>query len=565
MISLDLDKIDYKNYTKKEIEIIEPEKKRKEIEITEYRNLRQNISRSWSFLKQTHKLQYGECCCIRAVTSPLFKGDPGAKNHEFIIFNFSKEEYQEYSNFMISHISYKRVYNFYHNVFKIDISLAKETYQDKGGFFGKKDNISTTNIIALDFDDISDSEYIKMKEDLKSRGLQTLDVMSGHGYHIYFLLKENLEDESIMKKMIRIMKSLGYLADSVCFDTARVLRLPFLYNQKSKYKTAILAEIIDNEYNCPSYSIYEIFEKLGFDYNTYNLEEKQKKKAGRPKKIEKEDTYTYNENVDLEKLYDINLKHLEPGICNMLKGFRKGYANIQTMVLTLYFKNKGYSLEEIQDILHTVENVNGNWNYWNVENEVERFYNNYKYIDKFLLEELEDVFGHILINYDETYIIPVGLNPKQTKLYIYLLLNNNCKKKDILRDLNISNNKLDRIMIENKLVKLENRIYSLIENIKFDKFIKIDSRELEKLNSLNENEIAVYSYLKWKCGIKKHLKISILSIKDIIGITEHTITNTIKSLEHKNLITVKRYKFTEHVNKNGDIEFYKECNEYTIF
>jgi hypothetical protein len=557
-IMLNLEKINYTNYVKKETDTIE------------YTNLQQNIARSWSFLQQTHRLNVGECCCVRAVTEPLYKGDPGANNHEFIIFHFSNSEFEEYKKFITNHVRYKRVYNFYYNIFKIDIAAAKQTCEENGGgFFGKAGNTSTTNMIACDFDEMTHDEYVKMKEDFNTRGLHTLDVMSGHGYHIIFKIKEDLEDELVLKKLIRIMRELGYNADPVVKDPARVLRIPYLFNQKpQKYnKLSVLSEILDGEYSCPTYSISEVFEKLGFDYNTFELDEvvKSRKKAGRPKKQKTEEQTVVNENVNLEELYpNLNIDKLEPGIANMLKGFRKGYANIQTMVLTIYFKIKGYSLKDIQDILSTTEKINGNWNYWNVENEVERFYNNYKYLDKFLLEELEDVFGQILVDFNDYIKIPVGGNSKYTKLYIYLLLNNNCKKKDILRDLNISNNKLDRMMVNNDLVKLENRIYSIKEDVNFEKYITVDKSELEELNSLDSNEIAVYTYFKWKCGIKKFIKISIQTIKDNVDITEHTISDTIKKLEKRNLITVKRYKFTEHVNKKGEIEFYKESNEYTI-
>lgn len=557
-MKLDLRKIDFRNYSKIETNTIK------------YSNLKQNIARSWSFLQQTHDLQKGECCCVRAVTEPLYKGDQGAINHEFVIFHFSNNEFEEYTKFITKHIEYKRVYNFYYNIFKIDVSVAKQTCEENGGgFFGKSGNTSTTNMIACDFDEMTHDEYIKMKEDFKARGLYTLDVMSGHGYHVIFKIKENLEDELILKKLIRIMKELGYNPDLVVKDPARVLRIPYLYNQKPKKynKMSVMAEIIDGEYCCPTYSIYEVFQKLGYDYDTFELDEvvKNRKKAGRPKKQEEQQQIIINENVNLKELYpNINIDKLEPGIANMLRGFKKGYANIQTMVLTIYFKNKGYSLEDIQDILNTVEKINGNWNYWNIENEVERFYNNYKYLDKFLLEELEDTFGSILIDYSNYVKVPIGMNSKHTKLYIYLLLNNNCKKKDILRDLNISNNKLDRMMVENNLVKLENRVYSINENINFEKYINVSKDELEKLNSLDSNEIAVYTYLKWKCSIKNIVKISIQTIKENIDITEHTISNTISKLEIRNLIQVKRFKYTEHINKNGEVEFYKESNEYTI-
>ena len=80
----------------------------------------------------------------------------------------------------------------------------------------------------------------------------------------------------------------------------------------------------------------------------------------------------------------------------MLKGFVPGYSNLQTLVLTLYFKSKNLKLETIQDILNITESINTNkWNYWITDNEVERFYNNYNYINKYTLLECEEKFGEI--------------------------------------------------------------------------------------------------------------------------------------------------------------------------
>lgn len=561
---LNLEKIDFRNYCAKEVVIPQFDKKRKnESELIEYdnQNIRQNIIRSWEFLKKTHILKSNECCCVRAVTYKLFSDDMGAGSHEHIIYDFDEKGFENYYKFIVSHILYKRVYNFYFNIYKINRTAGKERIKEReGGFMASSSTTSSTNILSLDFDHITHNEYLKLKEDLYNRGLQTLDVFSGHGYHIHFLI-EDVEDVDVLKKMIKVFQSLGYNPDIACKDSGRVLRIPFLYNDKPEYDTATLCEVIDGEYSCCRYSVNEVFENLGYDYETYSIEEERKKSTGRPKKENTEENnkkkVQFDINTDFDKLYKIDVKKLPNGIANMLKGFQKGYTNLQTFILTLYFKNRGFSIDEIVSLLKVTQSINGNdWNNWNIEKEVERIYNNYSYANKFILEELEEVFGTFNIEYKK---IPVGLDPKQTKLFIFLLLNGECKKKDIIKGLSISNNKIDRIMENNNLVKLENRIYRINET-EFDKFVLVDIDELEKLNSLDYKEIAVYTYLKWRTGIKKYIKISIQKIKENTNISEKTITNTISSLEKKGILKVKRFKYCEH----DEAEFYKEYNEYTI-
>ena len=319
---------------------------------------------------------------------------------------------------------------------------------------------------------------------------------------------------------------------------------------------------MDGEYRNNIYSINELFSKLGQDYETFTIEKTERKKStGRTKKeeteqIEETETISIND-VDVEKLYNIDMRKIPQGIYNMLKGFQRGYANLQVMSLTLYFKNRGCTCEEIIDILKTTEKINGNdWNEWNIEDEVKRIYNNYDYLSKFIRDELENEFG----SFEMGFCVPVGIyNPKHLKIYIFLLMNGSCKKKDIINGLGISNNTVDSIMKNNNLIKLENRIYSINET-EFDNFLMIDKKELEKLNSLDYKELGIYTYLKWRTGLKKSVKVSILTMSEKIGIATHTISETIKSLEKRGLIKVKRFKYKKH--ESG--EFYKEINEYTI-
>ena len=149
---LNLEKIDFKNYSIKETNIPKVEKKRKENELNEYENLEQNIIRSWNMLKKTHILKNNECCSVRAVTYKLYQEDMGAGSHEHIIYNFDEKGFEDYRNFIIKYICFKRVYNFYFNIYKISIKAGIERQEEREkGFMASNKTTSTTNLISLDF------------------------------------------------------------------------------------------------------------------------------------------------------------------------------------------------------------------------------------------------------------------------------------------------------------------------------------------------------------------------------------------------------------------------------
>ena len=103
------------------------------------------------------------------------------------------------------------IYNFYYGTYNININAAREKCREDGkGFFGKKVNASSLSMLILDFDNFELEDYLKLKNDLKERGLDgTIDLMSGHGFHIIFRLSKNYEDEYLLLKMIKIKQTLG--------------------------------------------------------------------------------------------------------------------------------------------------------------------------------------------------------------------------------------------------------------------------------------------------------------------------------------------------------------------
>lgn len=543
---LDFKKIDFKNYQRKEY--MEPQ----------YENLKQNISRSWNYLKITHRLQPDECVCLRALPSKTNEYDEWCIPKELVIFNYEQESYREYERFMINKINSKRIYNFYYNIYNVNIRKAKETAREnEGGFFGKSCNVGTSSVIIVDFDDFSQEDYLKMKEDFEKRGLSgTIDNMTGHGYHIVFRLKENTQDEHLLLKFIKVLQENGYTPDIQCQDCARIMRLPFFYNQKpKKYNTVVLSELTDGEYASRLFTIEEIFQAFGFDYNTFNLEQYYQKKKERKRKQKTITKITYNENeIDLYEWYkDFNVKidELPVGIKNMMKGFKKGYTNLQVFTLTMFFKRKGFPVNEIIDIIERVESVNGNsWNTWNTSDEVERFFDNYNYINKYTLLELEDFFGEIKIEYNEKmYKIPVNvMKPKEMKIYAYLLLNNNVRKKNIISEIGLSNNTIDKIVKESSFISVKDRLYNVNLELGYKNYIYVNKDFIIHNLELSANEFSVFCYLYHRIGYKKEIRTSIQSIKHNCLISEKTITNTIKELEKHKRIMVYRDKYNYLTN-----------------
>jgi hypothetical protein len=244
----------------------------------------------------------------------------------------------------------------------------------------------------------------------------------------------------------------------------------------------------------------------------------------------------------------------------MLKGFKEGYSHSQVMCLTVFFKKYGYELEQIIDILTITESINGNsWNNWNIEDKVNYFYdyNGVPDVDT-LIKEFGDIF-FICKGENIGYKIPFSVGGSgEIKTYLYLLKNGPCRKKDILNNLQISNNKLDRQLEKTVLFEKRNNLYCPI-NVISSNYIYISEEELNKLLELKQNDIVVYLYLKWRCGENKEIQTSIQSIEKITLLSHSTISCSIKNLELKDILIVKRNpnNYKKFISENRESNIYK--------
>lgn len=88
-------------------------------------------------------------------------------------------------------------------------------------------------------------------------------------------------------------------------------------------------------------------------------------------------------------------------------------------------------------------------------------------------------------------------------------------------------------------------------------YVYVSKEELEVFLQWDANEIAVYLYLKFRCGEKENITTSIDAIEKDVLISNPTITKALQSLENKDIISVERKPFHHSPSL-------RESNTYTL-
>ena len=444
---------------------------------------------------------------------------------------------------------------------------------------GRAENVTSTNLLAIDLDSYSFEEYKEIRKLFLDRGIIPIEVSSGHGFHLLIKI-ETCTDKGLLAKWLKVMSDYNVNVDQHCKDPGRVYRLPFFYNVKSaKYDTVVKAGIMEGEYGVPAYIVEDVFQRFGYDYknwdkNLYGMKaadkndaasvcEKivkpasQKKKAG----VQQRDHKSLMDE-ELAGLYPmLDISALPEGIKSMLKGFIEGYTYYQLMCMVLFFKRSQYSMEQIKDIVTVTESINGNdWNSWDTAEEAEYFYHHIYGMNMEELDDLETEFGSITFPaYDNGSKVPLGImKPNELKLYLYFLRQGESRKKDITASLHISANKLDRIMDSAVLIKKDGLKYSIMDK-KVKNYIYLSEEEMDTYLQWDENEISVYLYLKFRCGDYDSIQTSRNSIEKGTLMTHTVVTKTVQILETKKLISVERKENQHHLIKE-----LRESNIYTL-
>lgn len=521
-----------------------------------------------------------ECICIRALIDHK-KTKRRCGNHELVIHSLDWIGFAAFEKFVMKHLFHRdAVYNLFYNIYKVDC-VKGECFRRATGYkmIGRAENATSTNLLAVDLDSYSFEEYKEIRKLFLDRGIIPIEVSSGHGFHLLVKI-ETCTDKGLLAKWLKVMSDYNVNVDQHCKDPGRVYRLPFFYNVKSaKYDTVVKAGIMEGEYGVPTYTVEDVFQRFGYDYknwdkNLYEVKADETgcnapaSKTGAKPAVEKKKTdvqqkcYKSLTDEELVGLYPmLDMAVLPVGIRSMLKGFIEGYTYYQLMCMVLFFKRSQYSLEQIKDIVTVTEAINGNdWNSWDTAEEAEYFYHHIYGMDMEELDNLETEFGSITFPaYDSGLKVPLGvMKPNELKLYLYLLRHGESRKKDITTSLHISANKLDRIMASAILIKKDGLKYSIMDK-KVKNYIYLSEEELDTYLQWDGNEIAVYLYLKYRCGDDDSIQTSRDSIMKAAGISHATVTKAVQALENRKLVSVKRKEEQHHLIKEQ-----RESNIYTL-
>ena len=312
----------------------------------------------------------------------------------------------------------------------------------------KADNVRMTQILALDFDNLTKEEFVEYYYRMREAGLEPNVIFSGNGYQCIFLLDEETRDLGLLERFCTLAGLSGYKVDLTVISKTQLLRMPYSYNSKlydPKKNKGVEPHVIKTEWLVKSYVRYDVndlFLKISggltdadgyYDFlHSIDLKDERelkqrllgkevkKKKEKEPKKEAKKETKKKETkakkqrktaevgvvDVNIHDIYNnIDLTEFSIGVCNLLKGPIEGYANISLKFLTAFLKAQGYSLEDVIEVaLNWAELDTFNWK-WDdsdfVESEVIRFYNKGYKVAKADVAVLSEVYGAIeLVNND---------------------------------------------------------------------------------------------------------------------------------------------------------------------
>lgn len=258
----------------------------------------------------------------------------------------------------------------YYSVFTFDSKM--ECYKPDGTLYQKgcinNQNVRYTQILVMDFDGITDEEYLKHKWTLLDLDIETISIFTGHGYQDIILLNERIYDKDILKNFTNLLLSRGIPVDPSIIDPARVMRMPYSFNckaydSKSNYFSSNPEPIPVRVLGMTErrYSAEEIFQKIRSLPSINGEFEVENKEKNLPTTIEEE----LLETIDLDRAKEVNwsipfeeiypmLKDIdipEP-IRKMLYSTRKGYRNKSLLFLVPFLRNYlGLEINIIKEII----------------------------------------------------------------------------------------------------------------------------------------------------------------------------------------------------------------------
>lgn len=97
----------------------------------------------------------------------------------------------------------------------------------------RNENAFCTQILPIDFDDITFEQYLEIKDIFINLDIETIDIWTGHGVQMIILLSEPVYQKDIFEHWTNLLVSKGLDVDIKIKDAARILRLPAGFNCKA--------------------------------------------------------------------------------------------------------------------------------------------------------------------------------------------------------------------------------------------------------------------------------------------------------------------------------------------
>lgn len=532
------------------------------------KNTEEQLEGIIDFLKKTHKSLHNTYndYCIELRPIQRTKGYDYKLSRPLNIWKLDEKAIAHLKEFLDLHDD--KPYCLYYSIFFFDYDYPTKR---KGYITSAASRF--TEEIAIDFDNISEHQYIQYKIMLEQVGLEGLWVFTGHGYHLHLLLNSKSYDTSILLKTVYLLKAKGFKeVDTACIDTGRVMRLPFTYNYKllknDKYnEEEPLYTYIISDTN-QRYDFKDIISKLESletideeSFNTYiNINKREEIKA-----VELDRAtilYPYINDFDIPGPINKMLSYTPEGLRNSAFGFlikffkqylKLSKSNIYEImkIWSMYAANPKYEALNLDfDRLYLINGLN-----YNAELSRE-----FGIID---FETFQNDADFIFISNDLINDL-ANISGKELKAYLAIKLleyqNEECIQEKIADILDISVRALNPTLMElckskhaykTKTNRREKELYkyntSKIVNVSkgYSKFTYEEI--ITYLNELNNNELKVFLFLKVKTFRTNTSHASQESLGEYLNLKQNTISNIMKGLKEKEYISIDKKQVSKNI------------------
>src|SRR5690606_4447065 len=106
--------------------------------------------------------------------------------------------------------------------FDYDFEARKDGQHKHDKGIVNNENAQFTQIIPMDFDNISDNDHKKQIERLASAGIRVTTLFTGYGYHDHILLDKPCKDKKLVAYFTDLFLRKGFPVDHEIRDPARL-------------------------------------------------------------------------------------------------------------------------------------------------------------------------------------------------------------------------------------------------------------------------------------------------------------------------------------------------------